>query len=340
MNAEFGPLAAQELKALLPPLSLGGEVLRLLQAGEDTPLARNVKHYLAHYDFDRAVADTSRHNLGYIKVGVNRVAVHQWQVVNAKATVVVVHGLFDHVGLFIPLIANLVAQGLNVVAYDQPEHGLSSGEQGELRSFSEYSTVFDAVLACDQLVWQGPRFAVGQSTGGAVILRHALQGHKDLTALVALAPLLRCRSWSRIRITQALLGPFIKFVPRHFSHNSHDEAFCQFLATQDPFQPKRISTHWVQAMIAWAQEFTAYGDSELPLLTVQGTRDSTVDAEFNLPVISVKFPNNTVCWIEGGMHHLVAESPEWRDPVFACLNDFIAQHIAQNDVATECHQRS
>lgn len=284
--------------------------------------------YQGFYGFEALAGLYDDLAFGYINSGDYRVACMRWTQHRAHAQAVVVHGLFDHVGLYIPVIECLLKQGLNVVAFDLPEHGLSSGREGELTSFSVYVDALDTVISAlckdDGHAGSMPLYALGQSTGAAVIMNHILRRQQSDAALafdklVLLAPLLRVVSWQKIRISYQILHRFIKRVPRDFLINSHDTHFHTFLKEQDPCQPKSISVPWVKAMLDWDKAFCALRQSEIPGVLVQGTQDQTVDAAFNLPRILSKFPNLKVSQVEGAYHHLVREADPWRSEVFEAI---------------------
>ena len=51
-----------------------------------------------------------------------------------RGTVFLVHGYFDHAGLYGHLIKHCLQQGLAVIIFDLPGHGLSSGEKARIES--------------------------------------------------------------------------------------------------------------------------------------------------------------------------------------------------------------
>ena len=50
----------------------------------------------------------------------------------ARGTIVIVHGLGEHIGRYAHVAARLNASGWSVVGYDQRGHGTSPGERGRL----------------------------------------------------------------------------------------------------------------------------------------------------------------------------------------------------------------
>ena len=71
----------------------------------------------------------------FIKSGEYQIAVYQWQATNnpsSAKTVLCTHGWAGHALNFSHIIQRLLADGLNVIAFDGPAHGNSSGKQTNL----------------------------------------------------------------------------------------------------------------------------------------------------------------------------------------------------------------
>ena len=168
--------------------------------------------YLDFYDMDlgRELPATF-HALGRVDAAGYRIACHYWlPAAEAQGTVLVLHGYFDHVGLFGHLIRYLLARSYAVVAFDLPGHGLSNGERASIASFDHYVAVFEAIaghLKASPL--PAPLSAIGQSTGGAILLKRILeQGGRDLHRVTLLAPLVAPALWWLNRLLYALVHRF------------------------------------------------------------------------------------------------------------------------------------
>lgn len=288
--------------------------------------------YVRYYglDFGGRIAGL-RHGMGYVDVlpptGIAyRIAVQLFQVPAPRGTVLVLHGYYDHVGIFDHVIEHLLARGFDVMAFDLPGHGLSGGEEAAIRDFSEYQYVLDAMLAgLAQTRLVVPLAVVAQSTGGAIIMEwllrtRATRESSAFSAVVALAPLVRPVHWPLNRILYYLLSPFRRTIARKFAVNSHDEAFLHFLREQDPLQSRRLSVRWVGAMKNWIPRLEQATPCEYPLAVVQGDEDGTVDWRHNLGVIRGKFPHVDVTMVPTGRHQLANESPDLRAQVFAAID--------------------
>lgn len=299
---------------------------------DPAPPAGVLREYIRHYglDFGGRIAGL-RHGLGYLDVKTPlpshyRIAVQLFQVPAPRGTVLLIHGYFDHVGIYDHVIEHLLARDFDVVAFDLPGHGLSTGDQAAIDDFAEYQHVLDAILdgmAQTRLVV--PLSVVAQSTGGAIIMEWLLRARSDATsspfaAVVALSPLVRPAHWPLNRVLYYLMRPFRRQVARKFAVNSHDKEFLAFLRGGDPLQSRWLPTRWVGAMKRWIPRLENATPCEYPLVVVQGDEDGTVDWRYNLGVIRAKFPCGSVHMIPTGRHQLVNESPGLRARVFAALD--------------------
>lgn len=279
--------------------------------------------YARFYGLDRLVAGGRvRHGLGWIDAAGYRVAVQCWRHAEApRGTALLLHGYYDHVGIYGHVIARLLATGHDVVAFDLPGHGLSTGEPAVIDDFDDYQQVLHAVLAGMTAAQLPPlRVAVGQSTGAAVLMEYLLANRLDaarapFAKAVLLAPLVRPVNWTLNRLVYLLVRPFRDSIPRKFAINSHDEAFLRFLREEDPLQSHRLSVRWVGAMKRWIPRMEAHAPLDFPLVVVQGDRDGTVDWRHNLGVIRAKFPSVEVHRVAGAGHQLANEGEPWRTQV-------------------------
>lgn len=293
--------------------------------GAQSPLAQAYLDYY-HINFAREIPGVA-HGFGQIQSGGFRIAANYWLPPNARATVVVVHGYYDHTGIYSHPIRALLAANYAVLAFDLPGHGLSSGAPAVIDSFDQYTDVLADLLQQSAALLPQPLHAFGQSTGGAVILnylwRHAAQTRLDKIALCS--PLIVARGWFPAgRYLYQFLRPFVRQLARGTARSSHDQAFNDFVMYKDPLQAKFLSLRWVGAMKQWHAHFQQCVPLQKPLLLVQGTGDMTVDWRYNLPLIQRKLPNTQAVLIAGAGHQLVNETPAYRDQVLKAVCDYFA----------------
>ena len=269
--------------------------------------------YLAFYGLDfRDSPAGSRYRLGRVTSGGYELAVQCWEQPDARHTLLLVHGFLDHVGLYRHLIGHALQRQCNVIAFDLPGHGLSTGEPAAIGDFCEYADAIQAVLdAVD--VSPLPLQAMAQSTGGAALVAYARQcAAWPFTGTVLLAPLLRPAGWLRVRAAHALVHRFVDTVPRGFAQNSSDAEFLAFVRA-DPLQSRRIHVSWVGALRRWLADLPIADLGEGPALLVQGDADGTVDWRFNLPRYGQLFPGLRIELLHGAGHQLANESEALRE---------------------------
>ena len=281
------------------------------------------KTYLDHYKL-AALTEPSgiRHFLGSINCSGYTIACQYWLPPAPTGTVFVVHGYFDHAGLYGHLFKYLLNKNLAVVTFDLPGHGLSDGEQVSIASFDHYVEVFEAILSAAKNHLPQPWRGIGQSTGGAIVLKHLLEetGNDRLfTHISLLAPLLHPRYWRTNRFLYLIAHRFLSRLKRKFLNNSGDPAFLTFLSSKDPLQARHISLEWIGAMKRWTEEFEDLPTSSYPLSIVQGDRDATLDWRYNLKKFGKKLPNARIHIVQGAHHHLVNETELKRNQVFKAM---------------------
>ena len=303
------------------------------------------QEYFAYYgiDLENQLAGV-QHRFGVIDSGNYRIASHLFEQDGAKGTFFVLHGYYDHVGLFGHILTFFLQQGYNVLAFDLPGHGLSSGEPATIADFSVYTQILaDILKACtDRLAkpWHG----YGQSTGCAILtdylLNHELLTHEPLThelltherltgeqpeldKVIFSAPLVRPWMWPLSRFQLYLARPFIKQLPRTFTDNSRDPDFLK-KAHSDPLAPKVLPTQWVSAMDRWIRKIERYRQkSPYKPLIIQGTCDRTVDAKYNIAKLRQLFTDPEVLMLKDARHHLPNELEETRKKYTEWLSSYI-----------------
>ncbi|MYM63545.1 alpha/beta hydrolase [Pseudomaricurvus sp. HS19] len=318
------PFTAADADALSRQLPSLHDLLNDPGADKLPLLTRWSQHY--HTDFVQEGL-CQQHLCGTFDAAGYRIACHLWLQAAPRGTLFFLHGFTDHVGLMQHALRYLLQQGWNLVAFDLPGHGLSSGERCSIGSFDEYRLVLEACLAlCATVPGRLPRpwHGAGQSTGGAVWLNYLCQhpSQEAIDRICLLAPLLRPKSWGHLQYALPLLR-HLRQLPRKFTSNSHDEAFLDFVRNADPLQYRHTPLRWAEAMHRWQQQFVQQPPLQRPLLLVQGDDDGTIDFRYNLTQIQAVFPNSQTKMIPGARHQLVNELPPYRDQALQAMGDWL-----------------
>lgn len=285
------------------------------------------QNYFQFYgiDFENRIAGV-KHCFGHFNSGKYDIVVHYFSIETttekkARGTCFIFHGYLDHAGLFKHLIEYCLRRDLNVVIYDLPGHGLSTGERVSIPSFSDYLTVMKDCVKLFANIAAQPWCAIAQSTGAAILMDYSLQElPPSFDKIVLLAPLVRAAEWRLLKLAYWVGSKFLDKVPRKFSVNSNDKQFIDFLEKQDPLQARHIAVRWVDALLRWESRFDYLPESNKSILIMQGQRDTTVDWRYNIPTIRKKFPKAKYLPLQEAYHHLANESPEIRAKIFAAMD--------------------
>ena len=312
------------MPALFSPDSLRAS-LQPLAAGQ--PLSSEALAYQRYYglDFPHRQAPVKR-QLGRFSAGGFELVSQVWWPDSAPvATLFVIHGFYDHMGLYRHVIEWGLNHGFVVIACDLPGHGLSSGERASIDDFAQYQAVLQGLfIEAQALQLPQPWHLCGQSTGGAIVLDHLLHYGAQSPAqgqAILLSPLVRPKDWGWSKFSYYLLRPFVKGIARRFSENSNDPAFLPFLQT-DPLQPVRLPTAWVGALARWIPRIEGATPSARQPLVIQGKDDKTVDWQHNLEVLKAKFNQPQALLLPEARHHLANETAEIRARYFAFLDKY------------------
>lgn len=310
------PFQPDQLRPLLRPLAAARLDLPALQA------------YRSFYGFDLAARFAGLDNrLGSFNAAGYQIAVQLWAPAEPQGTLLLLHGYYDHMGLYRHVVDWALSMNFAVLACDLPGHGLSSGARASISDFAEYQQVLSGLFEqASELGLPQPWHLCGQSTGGAILLDYLLADGKrpELGQSILLAPLVRPRAWGWSKLSYRLLSPFVREIPRRFSENSSDATFIDFVHNLDPLQPRSLPTAWVGALAQWVPKIEAAGRSEHSPLIVQGEADMTVDWRYNLEVLQDKFRQPEILRLPAARHHLANENEALRRDYF----DFLRERLA------------
>lgn len=303
------------------PDRLRASLERLADSVRPDPLTQAYQRYYG-LDFQARHPGVEA-RLGRFSVDGYEVVAQAWWPREPVASLLLMHGYYDHMGLYRHVIDWALDMGFAVLSCDLPGHGLSSGARASINEFEEYQSVFHGLLEEAALLdLPRPWHLLGQSTGGAILLDYLLHSsHEGLGRSILLAPLVRPRAWGWSKLSYQVARHFVQAIPRRFSDNSGDADFIDFVHNQDPLQPRTLPTAWVGALSRWVPRIEGARRSSLSPLIIQGDADMTVDWRHNLRVLNEKFSEPELLLLPDARHHLANERPAVRERYFAFLRE-------------------
>ena len=294
---------------------------------QQTDFSDEVREYFSFFniDFENTIPDV-QHYFGKFSAADFEIAAHYFIKTNAKGTYFIIHGYYDHVGIYQHVIRHCLENDYSLVAFDLPGHGLSSGERASIDSFDQYKDVFKTLVDSCGDDFAKPWHCIAQSTGAAVLINFLLSENmvrKDspFEKIILLAPLVQPFNWRVGRWVYELTRLFIKRIDREFNKNSNSQEFLAFLKNDDFLQPKHLPVAWVGAMKEWIERFDDLPETDISPIIIQGKRDSTVNWKFNVPAIMSKFRSARVHFLSNAYHQLVNESNVIRNRVFQIIEE-------------------
>lgn len=299
--------------------SLRADLPRFDQGASPSPALQEFLSFY-HLDFTAGQPELS-YRSGLIRSGQFELMTHRWLQPGATHNLLLLHGYFDHSGLYDKLVGYGLSRNCNVLIFDLPGHGLSSGEPARIIDFAHYSRAIADVL--DAAALPGlPLIVLGQSTGCAALIEFARHYRWPFSRAALLAPLIRPTRWLGVRLGHGLLHRFRDSVERRFNRNSSDEDFLAFVAA-DPLQSRQVSMAWIGALKRWLASLVIADLGVGPVLVIQGQQDETVAWKYNVKAIEALFPGSEIVYLAEAGHQLANESTPLREEYFRRLDDYL-----------------
>jgi len=189
-----------------------------------------------------------------------KLRLREWPCPGAKGTVLIVHGLGEHVGRYGAVAAWLNERSWRVIGHDQRGHGLSEGGLGRLAHADDLLNDLAMVIDGVRETYPGPLLLLGHSMGGLVAARFCAEGmstgparwYRSVEALVLSSPALDPGMNPAQKLLLGALGPL---APNLAVHNglkpewiSRDPAVVKAYI-DDPLVHDRITPRLVRFIV-------------------------------------------------------------------------------------------
>ncbi len=205
---------------------------------------------------------------------------------NARAMIILVHGLGEHVQRYSQWIEMFKNEGIGVVAVDMPGHGRSPGRRGNISGYELIKEMIDILINTAKQTFPGiPLFIYGHSLGGGLVLNYLLKTNPKVSGAIATSPWLKLSfEPPRIKLILAsilnhILPGFVQSSGLNADFLSHDPDVVR-LYRNDPLVHGKISVSLFNIAVKSAK-YTLENSSGLKVRTliVHGSEDMIVSPE-------------------------------------------------------------
>lgn len=253
----------------------------------------------------------------------------------AKALVMIIHGLGEHSGRYEYQAGYLMNSGFEVYAFDNIGHGLSEGKRGFVNSFGDYLELLDQFISLASTgTGEKPLFLLGHSLGGLIAASYAsrLKGSK-ISGLILSSPSVALNKniepniFERFLLKAAsVITPALTLDNRIDPHLlSRDKAVVENYI-KDPLVFKRITPRlFIEMRHTQRRLLTRAGSITMPCLTLGGEEDKITPPESISKFHSLIASKNKALKIYKGLYHEILNEPEKEvvlSDVVAFLLDF------------------
>ncbi|MDX1420922.1 MAG: alpha/beta hydrolase [Rubricoccaceae bacterium] len=251
-----------------------------------------------------------------------------WPDREARAVVLLVHGIGEHSGRYAYPAAHLLLHDVAVLAYDHRGHGQSEGLRTYVDDFEEY--VSDLALVhewAEREAGDLPFFLMGHSLGGLIVARYLVDRRPEgLRGVILSSPALQIPS-DLSPLLQRLSGVLSRLVPRlrltrlDLTHLSRDPRVRRAYE-EDPLTDKkgvraRLGAEVLETTRLVRQHPEAF---TAPLLLFHGTADRITDPDGSRWLHTNAPSEDKTLRLYEGLYHETMNEPE-REQV---LDDLVA----------------
>ena len=235
----------------------------------------------------------------------------------ARAVLIIVHGLAEHSGRYMNLVRHFVPMGYAVCAFDHPGHGRSGGRRVYVRRFDDYTdTLHTVVASIDEMVPGRPFFLIGHSMGGLIAAAYLIDHPERFSGAVLSGPSIKASEniSGAVIFTGKLLSallPKAGLIALDASGVSRDaavvDAYIQDSLVHHGKVTARLGAELLKAM---KRVSAAAAGICLPLLILQGAADRLVDPRGTQGFFEAAGSGDKTLKVYDGLYHEVFNEPE------------------------------
>ena len=236
-----------------------------------------------------------------------------------KASVLIVHGLGEHLGRY-GNVTNTLKE-YNLFLLDLRGHGKSGGKRGHVMRFDEYLDDVDTLRNEVKGLIRGKTFILGHSMGGLIVLRYAIYRPEGISGVVASGPLLGVNV--KVPKIKDVIGRLVANLAPGLSMSneidtgklSHDKAVVDAY-NNDPLVHAKVSARWYVEMVkAMADTNENAGRLSMPCLILHGSADALTNPRSSREFFEKAGSKDKTYKLYEGYYHEVYNEVEKQKPL-------------------------
>ena len=233
---------------------------------------------------------------------------------NAKATVIIVHGLTEHCNRYDYIIKDLNLDGFNTYLFDHRGHGKSDGTRGHCNNFNELVQDINFMVDISKKEnTDSPLFLLGHDLGGLAISKFALNYPNKVNGFVLSSP-----------ITNSTSNTYIADNVESFIC-SDKNVVDDYL--KDPLILNEISKNLYNEIENAIKELTTnIVNFEFPVLILHGKEDKLIPCDDSKNFYNKIASSDKTLKIYDGLYHEILNEPN-RDYIIDDISQWIKSHL-------------
>jgi alpha-beta hydrolase superfamily lysophospholipase len=249
-----------------------------------------------------------------------------------RAAFCLVHGLGEHSGRYVELVASLVENGFAVFSFDLRGHGRSEGQRGHAPDFNSFMDDIDLLVsyAAEQYP-DKPSFIYGHSLGGLLVLNYALRRTPDVSGVISSSPGLRSELTDqklKVNLSKVLgsVWPTLSLPSGLDASKISRDPMVVEAYRNDPLVSDQVSVGFAKGSIEaidWVYDHAS--EFSLPLLLMHGTADELCYAH-GTEEFCDRVPSNCTLKLWDGYFHELHHEPG-KEQVFEYLLNWMEDII-------------
>lgn len=255
-----------------------------------------------------------------------------WKVDNAKANIILIHGMGEHSSRYNGFFANKMNDaGFSVIAFDHYGHGKTTGKRGDCPSHNAVLDSVDVLIQkCNEYLGENaPKILYGHSMGGNVVANHILKRKNNIKVAVLSSPMLKLAfeppAWKLFagKIMRNIYPSFQESTGLESNAISRDKTEVDKY-NNDPLVHDKITVNFSLPFFEagdWAIENA--DKLKIPTLVIHGTADRLTSHKGSEQFIRNAGNNAELKLYDGGYHELHNDivKEEVLNDVVAWLNE-------------------